>query len=75
VAGRVVSVGGESPAGTAAAVYALDRGARRWRRLADLPTPRHGLGAVSVAGALHVIGGGPQPGLTVTGAHEVLRPG
>ena len=70
--GTIVSVGGESPAGTHAAVYGFDVATGRWRRLPDLPTPRHGLGAVTFAGRVYVIGGGPQPGLTVTGANEVL---
>jgi hypothetical protein len=71
--GLVVSVGGESPRGTHAAVYALDVRTGRWRRLDDLPTPRHGLGAVAFGGAVYVIGGGPEPGLTVTGANEALE--
>jgi N-acetylneuraminic acid mutarotase len=72
VAGTIVSVGGEAPSGTLAAVYAFDTRTRRWQRLADLPTSRHGLGAVSFAGSVYVVGGGPEPGLTVTGANEVL---
>lgn len=40
----------------------------------SLRVPRHGLAVVALDGALHVIGGGPEPGLTVSDAHEVLRP-
>jgi N-acetylneuraminic acid mutarotase len=72
VSGVVVSVGGESPQGTHAAVYGFDVGPRRWRRLPDLPSPRHGLGAVTFGGRVYVIAGGPQPGLTATGANESL---
>ena len=72
IAGRVVSVGGESPAGTNRSVWALPRAARRWQRLPDLPTPRHGLGVVALGGRVWVIAGGPQPGLTVSGAVESL---
>jgi len=72
VAGVVVSVGGESPEGTHAAVYGFDVAARRWSRLPDLPSPRHGLGAVTFGGRVYVLAGGPQPGLTVTGANDVL---
>ena len=45
VRGRIVVVGGEESAGTIREVELFDPGARRWRRLADLPTPRHGLGS------------------------------
>jgi hypothetical protein len=37
-----------------------------------LPTPRHGLGIVAVGTRVYAIGGGPQPGLTVSDANEVL---
>ncbi len=72
VAGRIVSVGGESPQGTDGAVWALRPGARRWVRLPDLPTPRHGLGVVRLGGRVWVVAGGPEPGLTVSGAVESL---
>jgi N-acetylneuraminic acid mutarotase len=71
-AGRLVSVGGEAPAGTTAAVYAYDPGARRWARLPDLPTPRHGLAVVAIGPRVYVIAGGPRPGLFVSGANESL---
>ncbi len=72
IAGRVVSVGGEEPAGTIAAVYALNVRTRRWARLPDLPTPRHGLGVVALGGRVWAVAGGPQPGLTVSGTVESL---
>jgi N-acetylneuraminic acid mutarotase len=71
---RIVSIGGERPEGTIRSVYAYELKTRRWRRLADLPTPRHGLGVVAYRGRVYVAGGGPQPGLTVTGALESLQP-
>ena len=70
--GRIVSIGGERPQGTIAAVYAYELRTKRWRRLADLPTPRHGLGVVAHAGRVYAVAGGPQPGLTVSGAVESL---
>jgi non-specific serine/threonine protein kinase len=70
---RIVSVGGEEPAGTIRSVYAYDLAARRWSRLADLPTPRHGLGVVAASGRIWALAGGPVPGLTVSGAVESLR--
>jgi non-specific serine/threonine protein kinase len=72
VSGRIVSVGGESPQGTERTVWALRPGTRRWARLPDLPTPRHGLGVVGLGGRVWAIAGGPEPGLTVSGAVESL---
>jgi N-acetylneuraminic acid mutarotase len=71
----VISVGGEEPAGTIASVYMLDTITRQWSRLPDLPTPRHGLGVVRLRNAIHAIAGGPEPGLTVSGANESLTAG
>jgi hypothetical protein len=45
---------------------------RRWRRLPDLPTPRHGLGVVALGGRVYAIAGGERPGLFVSGANEAL---
>jgi hypothetical protein len=69
----VVSVGGEEPGGTIAEVLAYRVAERRWVQLADLPTPRHGLGVAALGGRVFVIGGGPEPGLTVSSANEALR--
>ena len=71
-AGRLVSVGGEEPAGTIASVYAWDIARGRWSRLPDLRTPRHGLGVVAVGTRVYAVGGGPTPGLAVSGADEYL---
>jgi len=75
VNGRIVSVGGERPQGTLRAVYAYGLRTRRWRRLADLPTPRHGLGVVAYAGRVYAVAGGPEPGLTVSGTVASLAVG
>ena len=69
----IVSVGGEEPGGTIAEVLAYRVAERRWVQLADLPTPRHGLGVAALDSRVFVIGGGPEPGLTVSSANEVLR--
>jgi len=71
IAGRIVSIGGESPIGTHASVWSLRPGGR-WSRLPDLPTPRHGVGVVALAGRVWAVAGGPEPGLTVSGAVESL---
>ena len=73
VGGAVVSVGSESPQGTSSAAYAFDVRTGAWTRLPDMPTARHGLGVVAFGREVFAIGGGPQPGLTVTGANESLR--
>jgi hypothetical protein len=65
-------VGGESPSGTNRTVWALRPGGRAWTRLQDLRTPRHGLGVVAFRGRVWAIAGGPEPGLTVSGAVESL---
>ena len=69
----IVSVGGEAPGGTLAKVFAYDVMRRTWRRLDDLSTPRHGLGVVAFAGRVYAIGGGTEPGLSVSSANESLR--
>jgi N-acetylneuraminic acid mutarotase len=71
-AGLLISVGGEEPGGTIAAVYAFDRAARQWRRLPDLPTPRHGLAVEGIGNRLYAIAGGLEPGLSVSGVSEAL---
>lgn len=63
--------GGEEPGGTIAPVECLVDGA--WEVIGELATPRHGLAVAAFAGRLHVVGGGPEPGLTVSGAHEVFE--
>lgn len=68
--GRPCVAGGEEPAGTIASIECLSGG--RWSRVATLRTPRHGLGVAGVGDRLHVIAGGPEPGLFVSGAHEVF---
>jgi len=52
-------------------VYRVAEG--RWVRSDDLPTPRHGVGVAALAGRVFAIGGGPEPGLTVSSANEALR--
>jgi hypothetical protein len=68
----LVSVGGEEPGATIASVYAYDVTGRRWRRLTDLTTPRHGLAVVGRGNVVYAIAGGLQPGLSVSRANESL---
>ena len=69
-AASIVSIGGEAPGGTIASVFTYDTASRKWRKLPDLPTPRHGLGVVATGRTVYAIAGGPQPGLTTSGAVE-----
>jgi non-specific serine/threonine protein kinase len=69
-AGEVCVAGGEQPSGTIGTVECLQGG--RWEVIATLAVPRHGLAVVGAPDGLHVIAGGPQPGLTVSGEHEVV---
>lgn len=72
--GRVPCVaGGEQPNRTISLVECLRDG--RWRVVGQLSEPRHGLAAAAIGGRLHVLGGGPRPGLFVSKAHEVLDVG
>lgn len=68
--GRPCVAGGEESAGTIASIECLSGG--RWARVAILAVPRHGLGVAGVGDRLHVIAGGPEPGLFVSGAHEAF---
>ncbi|HZI38646.1 MAG TPA: hypothetical protein VFF24_10100 [Acidimicrobiia bacterium] len=69
-AGRPCVAGGEAPDGTIGSVECLLDG--RWQAVATLAVPRHGVAVVAVGGTLHVIGGGPQPSLFVSDAHEAF---
>ncbi len=72
VGNTIVSVGGEAQEAIET-VYAYNVKARRWSRLPDLPTPRHGLGVVAYRGRVYALAGGPRPGLFVSSANEYLR--
>ncbi len=50
----------------------FDPVAGRWERLPPIPTARHGLGAASIGGAIHVLSGGPEAGLVFGMANERL---
>jgi Galactose oxidase, central domain len=72
LAGGPCVAGGEEPGGTIPSVECLF--GERWEQVATLGQPRHGLAVVAVGERLHVLGGGPRPGLFVSDAHEVLGP-
>jgi hypothetical protein len=69
---RPCVAGGEAPLGrTIASVECLEAGA--WRVVAELEVPRHGVAVAAVGNRLHVIGGGPKPGLFVSDVHEMFE--
>ncbi|NOJ30328.1 MAG: galactose oxidase [Nitrososphaeraceae archaeon] len=46
----------------------------KWESLEPMPTARHGLTSVSVNDdKIYVIGGGPKPGLSVSGVNEIFN--
>ena len=69
--GLIVAPGGEADA-TFAEAEAFDARTERWVILPPMPTARHGLGVAAVGTTAHTIGGGPTPGLSVSGAHEAF---
>jgi N-acetylneuraminic acid mutarotase len=73
--GRIVVFGGEDlgPGGqTIAEVELFDPRRRRWRRLPDLRTPRHGLGGAALGDRVYAIQGGVRPGFSFSSAIEAL---
>jgi hypothetical protein len=70
-AGWIVAVGGEART-TFREVEAFDTVSGTWLTLPGLPTPRHGLGVVTVGRTLYVLAGGPQPGLHVAATAEAI---
>ena len=67
--------GGEEPSKTFNNNEKYDAKTNKWTSEPPMPTARHGLGAVYVEddNKIYVIGGGPQPGLSVTGANEIFH--
>jgi N-acetylneuraminic acid mutarotase len=73
--GRIVVFGGEelTPGGrTIGAVEIFSPRSGRWRALADMRTPRHGLGGVALGRRVYAIEGGPSPRLSFSRAIEFL---
>ena len=63
--------GGEAPGDrTIAEVECLKE--EGWRVVGKLEVPRHGLAVGAPGDQLHVIGGGPKPGLHVSDVHEMF---
>lgn len=77
--GRLYAFGGEyfdpRPGGVYAESWAYDPASDTWSPIADMPTPRHGLGAVALGPDIYVIGGALGVGGRETSALvEIYRP-
>jgi N-acetylneuraminic acid mutarotase len=73
--GRIAVFGGENltPGGTTIREAELfDPRRRRWERLPDMRTPRHGLGGVALGSRVYAIEGGVRPGFSFSDAIEAL---
>jgi N-acetylneuraminic acid mutarotase len=66
--------GGEEASKTFNNNEKYDPKTNKWMSEPPMPTARHGLAAVFVGeNKIFVIGGGPQPGLSVSGANEIFH--
>ena len=77
--GRLYALGGEwfdsTGGGVYTQVWAYDPAADAWSEAGAMPTPRHGLGAVTVDGAIWTIAGAAEAGGNATSAAvEIFRP-
>jgi non-specific serine/threonine protein kinase len=62
VAGRLVTIGGESSTNASDSVQAYDVQAQQWSELPNLPSPRHGVAVTALADSLYAIGGAATAG-------------
>jgi N-acetylneuraminic acid mutarotase len=69
--GNIYVFGGESPTGTFKNNESYRPVTDKWFSATPMPDARHGLAAVTVDNKIYVIGGGPQPGLTVSGLNQI----
>lgn len=73
--GRIVVFGGEElgpGSSTIRPVELFDPRTRRWSRLPDMRTPRHGLGGAALGRRVFALEGGTSPGLTVSDSLETI---
>jgi N-acetylneuraminic acid mutarotase len=72
--GNIYVFGGEEPSKTFNNNEKYDVTTNAWTSEPPMPTARHGLAAVYVEDdGIYVIGGGPQPGLSVSDANEIFH--
>src|ERR687891_541886 len=73
-ASNIYVFGGEEPFRTFNNNEKYDATTNKWTSEPPMPTARHGLVAVYMKDdKIYVIGGGPQPGLSVSGANEIFH--
>lgn len=76
--GSVFIFGGEDAGGVNPKTYGnnevFDPSIGIWISKQSLPTPRHGLSAITVDDRIYTIGGGPRAGLSVSDVNEVFTP-
>lgn len=76
--GEIIVVGGEgnrdADSGVFEHVEVYDPSADAWRAIVPMRTPRHGMGAAVVDGALYVPGGADRQGFAAVATHERLVP-
>lgn len=76
--GRLYAFGGEffdTGGGVYPEVWVYDPASDSWDAVAPMPHPRHGLGAVTLDGAIHVIGGALKAsGVETSALVEIYRP-
>jgi len=75
--GKIIVLGGEvnpaHPNRVFPQVELYDPSTDRWTSLADMPVPRHGIGAVAIGNRIHVPGGAIFAGFGATAHHDVLE--
>ena len=71
--GGIYVFGGESPAGTFRNNERYSPDGDAWEPAPDMPNGRHGLAAVAVGSEIYVVGGGPEPGLTVGDFNQIFH--
>src|SRR5262249_32350900 len=77
LAGRLFAVGGEgnprNPLGVFPQAEVYDPLTNMWASVGDMPTPRHGIGAVTFGDRIIVPGGATRAGFGASAVNEALR--
>lgn len=78
VDGALIVVGGEGnpavPTGVFPQVERYAPATNSWTPLANMPSPRHGMGAAGSGGRLYVPGGADRQAFAAVATHEILTP-
>ncbi|ADI13634.1 Kelch repeat-containing protein [Truepera radiovictrix] len=69
---EILVIGGEGGGNTYEEVEAYNPRTNTWRRLAPMPTPRHGVQAAVCNGGVYLAAGGVVQGIGPSSAHEVF---